>query len=197
MAPRTGHIGQHHGQPRTPTAHWSAPLSAPRGRRPFAGTTAGSSPLSTTPRPGGQLRRHHSDRGYSHSAPLRPWSDAQQSTEFQSERCQLQPGRLSGVSSSRVGAAVLPAQVLSSPGDNSKIMNVMNSKQRDWGTIGDVTTSRPPLHVCPCEVSVVFLLKKRDGFGRVMLIMFKGTNPALKKPSNIPEIYAKMFGRFH
>ena len=26
---------------------------------------------------------------------------------------------------------------------------------------------------------------------------FKGTNPALKKPSNIPEIYAKMFGRFH
>ena len=25
----------------------------------------------------------------------------------------------------------------------------------------------------------------------------KGTNPALKKPSNIPEIYAKMFGRFH
>ena len=27
--------------------------------------------------------------------------------------------------------------------------------------------------------------------------MLKGTNPALKKPSNIPEIYAKMFGRFH
>ena len=27
--------------------------------------------------------------------------------------------------------------------------------------------------------------------------LFKGTNPALKKPSNIPEIYAKMFGRFH
>ena len=26
---------------------------------------------------------------------------------------------------------------------------------------------------------------------------FKGTNPALKKPSNIPEIYAKMLGRFH
>ena len=26
---------------------------------------------------------------------------------------------------------------------------------------------------------------------------FKGTNPALKKPSNIPEIYSKMFGRFH
>ena len=26
---------------------------------------------------------------------------------------------------------------------------------------------------------------------------FKGTNPALKKPSNIPEIYTKMFGRFH
>ena len=26
---------------------------------------------------------------------------------------------------------------------------------------------------------------------------FKGTNPALKKPSNIPEIYAKMFGRIH
>ena len=25
----------------------------------------------------------------------------------------------------------------------------------------------------------------------------KGTNPALKKPSNIPEIFAKMFGRFH
>ena len=25
----------------------------------------------------------------------------------------------------------------------------------------------------------------------------KGTNPSLKKPSNIPEIYAKMFGRFH
>ena len=25
----------------------------------------------------------------------------------------------------------------------------------------------------------------------------KGTNPALKKLSNIPEIYAKMFGRFH
>ena len=25
----------------------------------------------------------------------------------------------------------------------------------------------------------------------------KGTNPALKKPSNIPEIYAKMFCRFH
>ena len=25
----------------------------------------------------------------------------------------------------------------------------------------------------------------------------KGTNPALKKPSNIPEIYAKMFGRLH
>ena len=24
-----------------------------------------------------------------------------------------------------------------------------------------------------------------------------GTNPALKKPSNIPEIYAKMFGSFH
>ena len=27
--------------------------------------------------------------------------------------------------------------------------------------------------------------------------MLKGTNPALKKPSNIPEIYAKMFGRIH
>ena len=26
---------------------------------------------------------------------------------------------------------------------------------------------------------------------------FKGTNPALKKSSNIPKIYAKMFGRFH
>ena len=26
--------------------------------------------------------------------------------------------------------------------------------------------------------------------------LFKGTNPALKKPSNIPEIYAKMFGWF-
>ena len=26
---------------------------------------------------------------------------------------------------------------------------------------------------------------------------FKGTNPALKKPSNILEMYAKMFGRFH
>ena len=25
----------------------------------------------------------------------------------------------------------------------------------------------------------------------------KGTNPALKKSSNIPEIYAKVFGRFH
>ena len=25
----------------------------------------------------------------------------------------------------------------------------------------------------------------------------KGTNPVLKKPSNIPEIYAKMFGRIH
>ena len=25
----------------------------------------------------------------------------------------------------------------------------------------------------------------------------QGTNPALKKPSNIPEIYAKMFGRIH
>ena len=24
----------------------------------------------------------------------------------------------------------------------------------------------------------------------------KGTNPALKKPSNVPELYAKMFGRF-
>ena len=29
------------------------------------------------------------------------------------------------------------------------------------------------------------------------LFSIKGTNPALKKPSNIPEIYAKMFGRFH
>ena len=27
--------------------------------------------------------------------------------------------------------------------------------------------------------------------------LFKGTNPPLKKSSNIPEIYAKMFGRFH
>ena len=27
--------------------------------------------------------------------------------------------------------------------------------------------------------------------------ILKGTNPALKKSSNIPEIYAKMFGRFH
>ena len=29
------------------------------------------------------------------------------------------------------------------------------------------------------------------------MLFFKGTNPALKKLSNIPEIYAKMFGRFH
>ena len=29
------------------------------------------------------------------------------------------------------------------------------------------------------------------------LWVLKGTNPALKKSSNIPEIYAKMFGRFH
>ena len=36
------------------------------------------------------------------------------------------------------------------------------------------------------------------GGGRVSDLTFlKGTNPALKKPSNIPEIYAKMFGRFH
>ena len=37
-------------------------------------------------------------------------------------------------------------------------------------------------------------------FGRLFLPEqknFKGTNPALKNPSNIPEIYAKMFGRFH
>ena len=27
--------------------------------------------------------------------------------------------------------------------------------------------------------------------------VFKGTNSPLKKSSNIPEIYAKMFGRFH
>ena len=31
----------------------------------------------------------------------------------------------------------------------------------------------------------------------VTVAQLKGTNPALKKPSNIPEIYAKMFGRFH
>ena len=31
----------------------------------------------------------------------------------------------------------------------------------------------------------------------LLMKWFKGTNPALKKPSNIPEIYAKMFGRFH
>ena len=30
-----------------------------------------------------------------------------------------------------------------------------------------------------------------------MMWPVKGTNPALKKPSNIPEIYAKIFGRFH
>ena len=30
-----------------------------------------------------------------------------------------------------------------------------------------------------------------------LIVEVKGTNPALKKPSNIPEIYAKMFGRFH
>ena len=30
-----------------------------------------------------------------------------------------------------------------------------------------------------------------------LLRELKGTNPALKKPSNIPEIYAKMFGRIH
>ena len=29
------------------------------------------------------------------------------------------------------------------------------------------------------------------------LVSFKGTNPPLKKSLNIPEIYAKMFGRFH
>ena len=31
----------------------------------------------------------------------------------------------------------------------------------------------------------------------IIPVFVKGTNPALKKPSNIPEIYAKMFGRFH
>ena len=31
----------------------------------------------------------------------------------------------------------------------------------------------------------------------VLSPIVKGTNPALKKSSNIPEIYAKMFGRFH
>ena len=33
--------------------------------------------------------------------------------------------------------------------------------------------------------------------GGNLAVLVKGTNPALKKPSNIPEIYAKMFGRFH
>ena len=28
-------------------------------------------------------------------------------------------------------------------------------------------------------------------------VRLKGTNPPLKKSLNIPEIYAKMFGRFH
>ena len=32
---------------------------------------------------------------------------------------------------------------------------------------------------------------------RLNIIRFKGTNPPLKKSLNIPEIYAKMFGRFH
>ena len=32
---------------------------------------------------------------------------------------------------------------------------------------------------------------------RVEELLVKGTNPGLKKPSNIPEIYAKMFGRIH
>ena len=32
--------------------------------------------------------------------------------------------------------------------------------------------------------------------GLIRLRIFKGTNPPLKKSLNIPEIYAKMFGRF-
>ena len=40
-----------------------------------------------------------------------------------------------------------------------------------------------------CTVSVVYVMPNPTSL--------KGTNPALKKPSNIPEIYAKMFGRFH
>ena len=31
----------------------------------------------------------------------------------------------------------------------------------------------------------------------IITIYLKGTNPPLKKSLNIPEIYAKMFGRFH
>ena len=31
----------------------------------------------------------------------------------------------------------------------------------------------------------------------LLVTILKGTNPAFKKPSNVPEIYAKMFGRFH
>ena len=43
----------------------------------------------------------------------------------------------------------------------------------------------------PHSICMWLVLSKQEEFS------LKGTNPALKKPSNIPEIYAKMFGRFH
>ena len=57
-----------------------------------------------------------------------------------------------------------------------------------------------------CGCWILFLEKLDPGdprFAPIKLIgsggysTIKGTNPALKKPSNIPEIYAKMFGRIH
>ena len=56
----------------------------------------------------------------------------------------------------------------------------------------------------PCQSTTTFFLAMSESHEHLLdvcvqnlVVLFKGTNPALKKPSNIPEIYAKMFGRFH
>ena len=40
-------------------------------------------------------------------------------------------------------------------------------------------------------------VSSRSTLTKVVMSDIKRTNPALKKSSNIPEIYAKIFGRFH
>ena len=65
----------------------------------------------------------------------------------------------------------------------------------------------PEITSCQCEVlpfPITFWRLSDDRYetnkfkcNAMFFSSIKGTNPALKKPSNIPEIYAKMFGRFH
>ena len=113
-----------------------------------------------------------------------------------SKKAREKPAEAGSASVSPYGSVLSYEQVTSQP---NRLINLIWPECRTW-FIGPCLRSYCQ-NLLPNKNIKIVIVAKITWFWLVYLCIgffrFKGTNPALKKPSNIPEIYAKMFGRSH